>query len=822
MVALFGWVGASAQMVGTDCFLQGHWVEVGINQMGGFGTCTSPITYHTHSCCFPTVVTFTPGAAMDMSYDWGHDGWGTGSPALMGPYSQPGYPQEGWSLQVGATEYRNGAWGGLCTGEYDVPGTMTGYSNAGGVIKGTWTGGVAGLSLRQETRIDTEGSWIIITTIIRNTTAAPIADIYYERTLDPDNVSFWGAGPVTRNRIVHQNEDARHRVMVSANGESAGSTTVPAYDSVNSYLALATKDCRAKCGYLASGLTPTTTPAFLWALPTTAPDIGALGSNNLADVGIWLTFNIGTIAANDSAAVSYAYIFDRKTSIDSAFPDPRIVINGVEKLSEFPPTPDYDTFSACTTPGLTVLPVSIKYGDERCWTWGKWTWAPSTGLASTTGVTNNITIAALSGPTTFTITGTDSSIGMYSCNTKVFYLTVFPCFSASSNSPDSAARCEGDTLHLYSHGDSLGATYQWYGPGLVGATIAATQNTFKLPSAMADTGWYYVIRTIGTSSDTASTHVMIKKRPYVTATYNPPVCSGNPLLLYSNPDYAGETWSWTGPLGYTSTASDPTIPGAITGMSGDYKVITNLNGCIDSATVTVAVDTTPAVPIVSSNSPVCADSTLFLTSSTATPGVTYSWTGPSGFTSTLQNPSIPSVSATNAGTYSVTVSRGICNSSASTVVSVNVTPVPIVGSNSPICSGGSLNLTTTGLPGSVFAWSGPLGFTSTLQYPSISPAITANSGTYSVVVTLAGCPSQIITINTVVDSTPEVPVVSTNSPGPPGATICQEDTLLLFANSGTAGVSYSWTGPNSFTSFAQNPIIYGATPLASGVYTVVV
>ena len=43
MVALFGWVGASAQMVGTDCFLQGHWVEVGINQMGGFGTCTSPL-----------------------------------------------------------------------------------------------------------------------------------------------------------------------------------------------------------------------------------------------------------------------------------------------------------------------------------------------------------------------------------------------------------------------------------------------------------------------------------------------------------------------------------------------------------------------------------------------------------------------------------------------------------------------------------------------------------------------------------------------------------------------------------------------------------
>ena len=153
---------ADAQMVGTDCFLQGHWVEVGINQMGGFGTCSSPLTYHTHACCGATT-TFTPGEDMDMSYDPNHDGWGTGSPALMGPYSQPGYPQEGWSIELAGTEYRNGAWGGTCTGEYDIPGTVTGYSNIGGVAQSTWSGGVAGVSIRQVTRIDTEASWIVMT-----------------------------------------------------------------------------------------------------------------------------------------------------------------------------------------------------------------------------------------------------------------------------------------------------------------------------------------------------------------------------------------------------------------------------------------------------------------------------------------------------------------------------------------------------------------------------------------------------------------------------------------------------------------------------------
>ncbi len=49
--------------------------------------------------------------------------------------------------------------------------------------------------------------------------------------------------------------------------------------------------------------------------------------------------------------------------------------------------------------------------------------------------------------------------------------------------------------------------------------------------------------------------------------------------------------------------------------------------------------------------------------------------------------------------------------------------------------------------------------------------------------------------------------------------ICQNNQLLLFA---TGGVSYSWNGPNGFSSFAQNPIINNATTAMSGTYTVTV
>jgi gliding motility-associated-like protein len=52
--------------------------------------------------------------------------------------------------------------------------------------------------------------------------------------------------------------------------------------------------------------------------------------------------------------------------------------------------------------------------------------------------------------------------------------------------------------------------------------------------------------------------------------------------------------------------------------------------------------------------------------------------------------------------------------------------------------------------------------------------------------------------------------------------ICETDTLKLFATDVTPGVSYSWAGPNSFTSTLQNPVIPNVTTAANGSYTVTV
>jgi gliding motility-associated-like protein len=79
---------------------------------------------------------------------------------------------------------------------------------------------------------------------------------------------------------------------------------------------------------------------------------------------------------------------------------------------------------------------------------------------------------------------------------------------------------------------------------------------------------------------------------------------------------------------------------------------------------------------VTSNSPVCINSTLQLN---ASGGTSYNWTGPNGFTSTLQNPTIPNATASHSGVYSCQVSgSGSCDGIFTTnvVVGDNIAPIP--------------------------------------------------------------------------------------------------------------------------------------------------
>ena len=212
-----------AQLVGTNCFLQGHWVEIGICPNGALGTPPPPAGYHSHCAgCFPT-------NGLAEVYDYGHDGWGVGSPPMMGDYTLPGSPFEGWEVQANGSRCQ-AYQSGTLTFTYSGAGTMTGggmssYSNVGGVAKGFQTGtynpGGASLLIKQETRVDTNASAVVFTTKFYNTGASIINNVYYWRSCDPDNDQTWPGGGFPTNNVVNYQNDIAHRVQVTATGSSS-------------------------------------------------------------------------------------------------------------------------------------------------------------------------------------------------------------------------------------------------------------------------------------------------------------------------------------------------------------------------------------------------------------------------------------------------------------------------------------------------------------------------------------------------------------------------------------------------------------------------
>jgi len=311
----------------------------------------------------------------------------------------------------------------------------------------------------------------------------------------------------------------------------------------------------------------------------------------------------------------------------------------------------------------------------------------------------------------------------------------------------------------------------------------------------------------------------------VVASSNSPVVEGG-TITFTATSTGGTTYSWTGPNGFTSTIQNPSITSATLVASGTYTVTILSSGtCTATATTSVTITSTctpPTLITASSNSPVNQGNTVNLIAS-STGGTVYNWTGPNGFTSTLQNPSISSATLTTSGTYTVTVlSSGTCTATATTTVTITPTCTPptlvTISSNSPVAEGNPLNLTVSSTGGTAYAWTGPNGFTSTLQNPSISSATLAASGTYNLIILSSG--TCLVTITTAVNivptcTPPTLVKALSNSPVNQGASI-------NFTASSTGGNTYNWTGPNGFSSTLQNPSIASATLAANGTYTLTV
>jgi gliding motility-associated-like protein len=366
-----------------------------------------------------------------------------------------------------------------------------------------------------------------------------------------------------------------------------------------------------------------------------------------------------------------------------------------------------------------------------------------------------------------------------------------PTPTIGSNSPV----CDGQTLSLTSGG---GSTYSWTGPSF----SSTLQNPSIAVASPSNSGTYSVLVTdVNTCTNVASISVTVNPLPSITVN-SPTVCLNQTINLTAT---GGTAFAWTGPAGFSSSAQNPSIPNASLTANGQYTVlVTSVDGCTNTAVATVSVFPLPT-PAITSNTP-CVGGTLNLNGNG---GASYSWSGPNSFSDPTQNPSISNVSMAANGVYTLIASAGSCTASITASVTVNALPTPTIGSNSPVCDGQVLNLTSGG--GVTYSWSGPSGFISTNQNPSVAVASASNAGTYTVLVTDANTCTNVASTSVTINPLPSITV---NSP-----TVCLNQTINLTASGGTG---YLWIGPNSFTSTTQNPAIPNAQLSANGQYTVFV
>lgn len=455
-------------------------------------------------------------------------------------------------------------------------------------------------------------------------------------------------------------------------------------------------------------------------------------------------------------------------------------------------------------------------------------WAGPNGLNSS-GASYSLENLSLSNSGNFYVQ-TVRNEGCFSLRDSI-YLAVeaaTPTTSLSTNSPI----CTGESLFLTA--SDLATTYRFLGPN--GQIISSDTATLEIPNAgIGNQGeWRVVANDSGCPSlPSAAVNVLVNTPPTAQASApNLPICVGNNLALQGSSNQQGSNYSWTGPTGFASNLIAPTRNAVDSSASGVYTLqVTGFNGC--SSLDSVVVEVLPGIFVegirqveerclVAGESIQLVGDVMPLDSNG---DYTYQWQGPLGLSIAVDTLRIPNVSAANSGTYALRVTNaiGCVSPPASYTVDLRFAPAtpqrPLTTDGQiGYCLGDNFTLQTTDYgPESLYFWQLPDGSirTTTTNQISISAATVSFSGNYAVRVVRNGCTSLFSAAREVLITDFPTLVATANTPVCAGQPISLQITDL-------PGATYSWRGPNNFSSSLPSPLIGIANPaIHNGIYEVV-
>ena len=241
------------------------------------------------------------------------------------------------------------------------------------------------------------------------------------------------------------------------------------------------------------------------------------------------------------------------------------------------------TIHPLPTPVVTPAAASICTGTGTSLTASgasTYSWSPAAGLSSTNGATVSANPAIT---TTYTVTGTDTNTCV---NTTTVTVTVqpLPILSVASDSI-----CEGENtmIDAIASGGTAPYAYLWNPGAMTGATVNVSPSvTTTYTVVMSDANNCF-------SSPQLAT-VTVFPNPVANFEMIPPDYApvSNPLILFTDQSTGADHWLWNfgDILNSLSTLKDPSFTFADEGMYHVTLVITNNEGCTDSVSHTIIIE----------------------------------------------------------------------------------------------------------------------------------------------------------------------------------------------------------------------------------------
>jgi len=385
--------------------------------------------------------------------------------------------------------------------------------------------------------------------------------------------------------------------------------------------------------------------------------------------------------------------------------------------------------------------------------------------------------------------------------------------------------CQGEELLLNTDSFNEIVEYFWYeGISPNGTLISQTDGPSL--SVMPTTGdhFYYVeVKGNNCNSNPSNTlEILVTAPPFADIT-DPFItqCVGENIVLMTDVFGQNFEYEWSGPNNYNSVGQFPEVISNITeSAEGTYTLIIKDGSCVsDTASAQVIVFPKPPLPIITGDNIFCEGQSAVLTVPNVPNGTSFQWFNNDLFYRTVSTNSllIPSISTDESGEWKVIAEEGICTSDTSNLFLINVESSLNIGAtnNGPLCEGDSVSLTTSFIPNATYQWQDPSGET----YNGRIVTALSQAGVYTVTVTTESNCVSTTTTTVQVGIRPQItalsntslPCMSGNTPVTFKSTVFPPDNY-----------TYSWTGPNGFTSNLEEPIIQNFDESNNGEYVLVI